>query len=82
MTDKLPRDMTENELRYHCAALTSALSLLKIAVDREGWPAGWGLIRKEVEIVLGTNQQSARCAECNCDNPPDGCNWIQKHGEA
>ena len=32
--------------------LRAALEILQIAVDREGWPAGWGQIRKQVQDVL------------------------------
>ena len=32
--------------------LRGALEALKHAVDREGWPSGWGLIRKQVEEAL------------------------------
>ena len=39
--------------------LRAALSLLRIAVDREGWPAGWNLIRKDVEAALAYQQQPA-----------------------
>lgn len=30
-----------------------ALTVLKMAVDREGWPAGWGQIRQIVHHALG-----------------------------
>ncbi len=32
MADKLPRDMDENELRYHCAALTDENERLRAAL--------------------------------------------------
>lgn len=34
MTEKLPRDMTENELRYHCAALGDEIERLTAENER------------------------------------------------
>lgn len=40
--------------------LRSALEILKLAVDREGWPAGWGLIRKQVSEALNEPPRTTR----------------------
>lgn len=40
------------DLLQETETLRSVLCLLKVAIDREGWPAGWGLLRKEVTEAL------------------------------
>lgn len=34
---------------------------------------------KEYEAEI-TRLRTPRCAECDCDNPPKGCNWIKWEG--
>lgn len=31
---------------------------------------------KQADAALAEIGAVQRCAECDCDNPPDGCNWI------
>ena len=40
--------------------LQAALELLKIAVDHEGWPAGWGQIRQQVNDALSDAQKAEK----------------------
>lgn len=47
--DELAKKNAEIERLRH------ALGLLRLAVDREGWPAGWGTIRKLVYEALRLN---------------------------
>lgn len=65
MTEKLPRDMTENELRYHCAALGAEIerltaeneklraALIEIGLTRDAQKA-----RLIASRAFGDNQQS------------------------
>lgn len=51
-----------------------------IANVREGgWPA-YALLQQHyltmADAALAEMGTVQRCAECDCDNPPDGCNWI------
>jgi hypothetical protein len=53
MAGRLARMGEENErLRAALEEARWTLALLKNAVDREGWPAGWGQIRARVHAVL------------------------------
>jgi hypothetical protein len=33
--------------------------------------------QKNAETILGWLEAPMQCAECDCDNPPHGCNWIK-----
>lgn len=85
MTEKLPRDMTENELRYHCAALGAEIE--RLTAENENLRAilkncmpGTASIDLGGGEVVGLYQQSAACATCN-DDPIECARIAMRHCE-
>lgn len=57
LSDAMRHGNDIDALREENERLRGALELLKLAVDREGWPAGWGIIRARVHKALHLDEQ-------------------------
>jgi hypothetical protein len=40
-------------------------------------PTDWTPLPTPAGVDDGEIAAPAKCAECDCQNPPDGCNWIK-----
>lgn len=45
-----------------------------------GWVLGAYAVA-DLWARLKPRREAMRCAECDCDNPPKGCNWIEWEGD-
>jgi hypothetical protein len=55
---KVGTSTRNDRLRAINAELVNSLELLANAVEREGWPSGWALIRKDVQATLAKAKES------------------------